>query len=183
MNASWRKGFTLVEVLLSVTILSAVAASAAGCFFSGMKLWQRARTESSSRDVIRLELEGLSRDIRGALPVVKAPFVGGSASFSFPALIGGRALFLKYHFDAGVKGLILEASPWPTADVPEPKPNLEKKVLHAEVIRLQYYSQNPAAEGWMSEWPADHSGCPASLRIEGQYGDEIFAKTVSLPAC
>jgi len=59
-----KSGFTLIEVMIVVTILSLVMASLAGLFEGGMKSWKRVNTQSELQQNLRFALTNIISDIR-----------------------------------------------------------------------------------------------------------------------
>lgn len=77
-------GFTLIETLLAVLIISLISAALYSVFSNGIKVWHRA-TVAKPQYEIGLVLEQLQSDIRNALMYDRVPFKGQSATIEFYA--------------------------------------------------------------------------------------------------
>jgi len=59
-----RRGFTLIEVVISVAILGFIAATSAAVLFEGVGAYHRTTVRKESTDAVRLTMERLIREIR-----------------------------------------------------------------------------------------------------------------------
>lgn len=61
-----RKGFTLIEMLLAVTLFAVVISSTVGLMSMGLQIWRRAKNASQGERKVILALEKMGQDVRGA---------------------------------------------------------------------------------------------------------------------
>lgn len=59
-------GYTLVELLLSLTITALLVASIYGCFFSGMRSWQKGAARMDHQQNGRIAMDRIIRELRYA---------------------------------------------------------------------------------------------------------------------
>lgn len=103
-----KKGLTLVEVLVVVTILSVLALSVYTVFKSGLDVWSRSEARLDIYQNGRVALDQISRELVGAFSVTGASvFQGtdGSGTSSdvliFLTNFGDSIYRVKYELDAG----------------------------------------------------------------------------------
>lgn len=77
-----RAGFTLIEVMLAVMIVSVISVAIYTTFAQGINLWKRALSEQPDLDV-ELFLEKAAMDLRNAFPYGTQGFSGSEDSFEF----------------------------------------------------------------------------------------------------
>lgn len=66
MNNDWQKGFTLIEVMVTISLLSIVLASLYNLFNSQIRTFEAQRDVSTTQRDVRASIELLERDIRMA---------------------------------------------------------------------------------------------------------------------
>lgn len=86
-NKRFLTGFTLIEIIISGTIISLVAIGVYSVFASGIDVWQRGRANRSYERNIRLVCEKLTRDLRNTFRFSNITLEGEEDSITFAALI------------------------------------------------------------------------------------------------
>ena len=81
-----RKGFTLVEVLLVVSLMSLITFSIYNAFANGLRVWERGQRLVMEED-IAIFFDKLESDARNSFPYSLIPFSGKETSVSFPSLV------------------------------------------------------------------------------------------------
>ncbi len=81
-----RRAFTLVEVLLVMTMLSMIGLALFNTFANGFKIWERHRKFVVEQDVL-IFFEKINQDLRNTLVFSPIPFTGQEDSISFPTRI------------------------------------------------------------------------------------------------
>jgi general secretion pathway protein J len=103
-----RSGFTLMEVLLALTVSAIVLAALGGVFFSAMRLRERTLAVLDTSAPVYQALGLLRRDLLGALP----PSGGGLAG-DFKLLSGGSTVGQGFGLQFSTStGVINESQPW-----------------------------------------------------------------------
>ena len=108
---------TLMEVLLTATLVSIIGVAVFQAFNNGVKLW--ARSKGLDRDLAAaMFLERVGDDLRSTVTIAGVPFKGTGARFSFPAVVwtpadrrGARSAeglvdqvgAIEYYYDDGAK--------------------------------------------------------------------------------
>lgn len=112
MNKSYR-AFTLVELLLALSIFSIVAVCVYGTFWAGVKINQRAEGENEAYRQIRLALDLMAVDLENAVPYDftgsypgQTAFKGedGAVTFILPSGKGLKAI--RYYLDSAQEGRV-----------------------------------------------------------------------------
>ena len=81
-----RRGMTLMEVLLTATLVSVVGLTVFQAFNNGVKLW--ARSKGLDRDLgTAIFLERLGDDLRSTVIINGIPFKGIGSKIAFPAVV------------------------------------------------------------------------------------------------
>ena len=160
------KGFTLIEVLLALTIFAFIGIGIATSFFSGVKLWQRATTSGVWRNDIILGLEAVSKELRQSIDMPEIGFEGDVKSFSFPSISGSKIIKVVYSFDSA--GKVLKRN--------------EKDVLSLDEFSVQYmrFDLKAGDVEWTDSWKKE-DGIFTAIRFKGKSHDEEFTRTVFIP--
>jgi prepilin-type N-terminal cleavage/methylation domain-containing protein len=174
-------GFTLVEVLLSVTIFAIIAVSVAGTFFSGIKLWDRVRGTDFVKTSFLIDLEKVAVDVRQAMDVPVIGYTGSAEEFSFPSIEKDSIMRLMYYFDPVQQALIrktqslssiLEEKTDPAASTTE--------IFNASNVTFQYLVKNANSTDWESGWKKD-DGIIHAVKLEGVSNGVPFSKIIVIP--
>ena len=85
MNSSGRKeqGFTLTELVVSLTLFSIISLPIYSSFAGGISVWRKAREFSSVYQTARLLLDDMAMELKNAVKVSGTEFNGGPRSISF----------------------------------------------------------------------------------------------------
>jgi len=184
-----RGGFTLLEMIVSLSILAAIAAFLAVAFrLTGQSL---ARGEEAAVGMARLRAgtEILERAIRSADPAgilpaegIRAPYFRGESrkirflSAAAPSSISGGGYRLLCFYEDGSRrdapGLLLsEASPLREAGAESWEGTEKPRLLLSEASEVTFrYSGGPTEEGkweWSEEWDGtEKKMLPAAVRLE-----------------
>ena len=93
-----KKGFTLVEMLVAIALLSLVLSMVSSGVVTAMKANRVHDAASASQTRARRVLEIVSQDLRSAAlgGVINTPYTSGSNAISFPRLAGGAGYNAEY---------------------------------------------------------------------------------------
>ncbi len=176
-------GFTLVEVLLVMTIFAFIGLGIATSFFSGMKLWARATGADFWHSDLVLSLESVSKNLRQSLDVPGIGFEGDSNNFSFPALSGNNIIKASYSYSRDTKTLTRGESMMKDIIAKKLKIDmLQRDVLSLDEFTVQYLKVDKETKGleWKDEWKKE-DGIFAAIRFKGKSHNEEFQKTIFMP--
>lgn len=186
-SSTARHGFTLLELLIAMTLLGALAGLLYGGLRFGNRVWEQGGGEADRLDALLVAQTTLNRLLSGALAAPLAdgdddapgrPFVGGATTLRFlspaPAAAMPRGVY-RIELSAEPAGsgadLVLawrragdHAGDTPSADAA----SVGRAVLvaAAETVRFSYRGRGDgSAEGWLARWE-DAGRLPALVRVE-----------------
>jgi prepilin-type N-terminal cleavage/methylation domain-containing protein len=174
-------GFTLVEVILALTILVVVTAATASCLMAGMGLWDRATRQAGIHDQAMLEIEEVSQELRLSTRNSTIPFEGTETQITFPSIDADGAVKVSYRFDTASAALFRSRTPFTMLDHQNAAP--EVRVGSFKRLSFSYLSIDKSQEKPVQltkEWTAEN-GPFMAVRIEGEINGENFSKTTVLP--
>ena len=185
-NCQLPTAFTLIELLISISILSIVMLAVYSAFALGINTYQRFNDVNLNERKAVLGLEKIGDELRQCLDFPAIGFRGSKEKFSFPGLSPtGQIVKISYSFDLNKKILyrqqqtqkeILELEEEPSDEEP-----LFKEFLSSvEDLNFSYYYFDKQQEEyrWVDSCEQD---LPLSVKIKLTVEDESFTKIVSLP--
>lgn len=185
-------GLTLVELLVSVSILAVVAGAVLSVLYSGILVWERAGGYDMKRMEAMLALENLEREARNSFLFYAVDFQGGATGVKFAGIEkkedqAGVLRFCEteYAFDraAHVFRRRSRIYPFVSSGGEEAVP----VIVGVDDVRITYAEVSEEGEGtpvWVESWD-DKKCLPAALRIEllfqGSDGPVKITRTMGLP--
>ena len=196
MRRHWRRlgegettgaGFTLLELILSIAILSAVLVTIYATLSTGSRAWDKGERDIEKVQRMRVVMDLLSREIKAAYPYKVTPteldthkefyaFDGKKDSLSFVSCVplyggAGKLSWLMLWVEEGM-GLVVVERDALRSDIFKEREILDKHemvVLDANVtgIRFEYYRSeegdtlgDAGGEGaaWEEKWDAEEEG-------------------------
>ncbi|MFH1856003.1 MAG: prepilin-type N-terminal cleavage/methylation domain-containing protein [Candidatus Omnitrophota bacterium] len=196
MNA---KGFTLLELLIAMSIAAVAAVTALTLFSKGIDIWQTARFKSPAKYNAVLFLEDVDKELKNSINFSEIEFEGETRQINFPAIVKQykdeytQVLeivgWVKYSFDKDKKSIYKSKSAYPQC-LDENLFTAVKVLDSVESISFEYAFLN--AENKL-EWTsacegASAGGNPKAVRIkvkviieESTNENENFEKTIFIP--
>ncbi len=202
------QGFTLVEVIVTMTILGFLLLVVSGVFSMGRSAWEKGDLIREKYQKSRILSQVISRQIKSAVPykikTEKAEgdflvFEGTAQSLKFVSALSLKTLrpqglvYAIYEYQEGGEGgkLIVYEQKALTKNFIDEKPKEESAISLLEgvsSVRFEYYreedpNQNREA-AWVEEWNAkEEKQLPRALRVtitprKGQEGKEEMSITV-----
>ena len=187
------RGFTLLELILSISILSVVLVIIYATLSMGARTWEKGERDIESLQRKRVVMNLLSREIKSTFPYKVTPselddhkefyaFDGKKDSLSFVSAVplrGGKGglSWLTFWVEDDL-GLVVTERDALRADIFKERENLDKdelEVLDPQVtdIRFEYYqlkSGGTEGEGegeWEEKWDAEKEGTlPHAVKVE-----------------
>lgn len=191
-----KTGFTLIEILIVMAILSVVALAVFSTFNSGIKIWQRL-TKSAIAGDLDIFLEKISYDLRNSFKSSEIKFVGRSNNVDFATLalteagkkdrglaVGG----VGYYFDTETGVINRRQADY--SQVYQNKYAQPRQVMgNVRSLNFQYYYYDPEGEvyAWTDTWGEEMQGViPQAVRVNVAFtdGDEIrmITKAITIPS-
>ncbi len=167
------RGFTLLELLVAISILSVIAVIVGGSLGLGVRAWERGESDIGDSQRMRIFTEMLTQQLKSAYPYEISvdnervvAFRGESDSIWFVTsstnISEGSLKWISYFTEGGA--LKVKEGFLPDKDVLEKISAEEGEVLDAEVsgIKLEYLS--PDDEEWLDSWDLDKL-LPKAVRV------------------
>jgi prepilin-type N-terminal cleavage/methylation domain-containing protein len=139
-------GFSLIEVLVVLSILAVAIATVGACLGAGMRVWEVAHTYGRAENEALMAMNQLSRDLRnavncGTLEVGGTPltFAGEAEQVRFAAVVTRTDLpdselaLVRYLWHGGDQQLVRE-----TTVFPDGQPRTESWAEHVRGVRFSY---------------------------------------------
>ena len=182
-------GFTLIEILLVVSLMGLVGVAIYHTFANGLKIWQRSHQLILEEDTA-LFLDRISRELRNAVIFSLIGFEGGEHSVKFATRIrtkadarsgreAGAAVSqigqMEYVYDAGKKGLYQRQANYSQAL--DHKKGSERLLLNQiGSVDFRYFYLD--ADGRL-EQTKRISRIPAAVLIEVRISDDRSSRSMS----
>jgi general secretion pathway protein J len=190
-------GFTLIEVVVSMTILGFILVIIFGAFRLSLSAWDRGEKTREEYQRQRTAIQLISRQIKSMVPykikTQKAEgdyiaFEGRAQSVKFVSTLSLKSIqpdgfvFAIYDFkEGGQEGgrLVVYEQRVVNKDFFEDRPKEEQEVNLLEGVsdvRFEYFreedNEKTRAEGWLTEWNAkEEKELPTALRMTVKYRD------------
>jgi len=204
MLCSTRKrsyAFTLIEILVSVTIASLVAVAIYSIFANGINAWRRGSENKDYARKIRLISEKMATEIRNAFEFSMIAFEGEEDFFMFAALVPGTQQSeditseysqvgrIAYFYDKRKDALCKEVKTLPEAINEEEIGDGEMLVEGVSGLEISYcYLDNLSGEyKWKEDWNKEEQDTmPQALTIEISFNKDVmkndkFSKIIFIP--
>jgi len=186
-----RDSFTLIELIVSVAILSVIVVSIYSVFSLGVRTWRRGN-ENTSLQKIRIGLLKMENELKRSFFFSKVPFRGTSSEIIFPLAIkveeAERVYIVTYYIDddkaAGFKNLMRREMVF--SDGLKDEEVLEKKLFSAASIQFGYpFKSGDISDSieWQDSWGEPQGKMPSGVRITFKIddGNEDYNKVVIIP--
>jgi prepilin-type N-terminal cleavage/methylation domain-containing protein len=176
-----RRGLTLIELVLTLTILALAGALVSGALATGLRAWQSGLSSGREELVARIVLERVAAQIRAALPSPAKrngedaiAFDAAEDHLRFVTLAAGSApvqVFYGLRNDGGEPHLVYREYPWPDKDFfGEGRPRQEEKVLEITGFSVAVVKRTKATtegeEPAPAEWSPLDKELPESVSVE-----------------
>jgi len=184
-------GFTLIEVVITLTILGFICLITFGAFRLGLSAWERGESVKDEYQKVRIVSQLITQQVKSAVPFKIKPqqaegdylaFEGDARSLRFVSALPVRGkqpeglVYAKYEFkEEGSEGgrLILYEEKALNKDffAEEPKEELAVSLLEGvSSVRFEYFREedplNNQQEEWVEEWKAkDEKRLPKALKM------------------
>ena len=170
------RGFTFVEMLVALSLLTLVSASIAATLSGGLSVWQRAQTVGLHDQALQVAVAQLQRDLHQVRRFAPLPFTGEYDEVSFPAMVMSATTEpaadepvlgrLGYFFDSGRRRLCRSFHDYRDVRQRHLKDVCHPLLTDVERVRFGYYGwdESSSAYGWMSDWSTPTP--PLAVKVE-----------------
>jgi len=178
------RGFTLIEVMVALTIFSAIAVSIGACVMSGLRIWNNIKNVNFAKANFILDMDRVAGELRRTIDIPEIGFEGKSLEVSFPFVDGKNAVVrLAYLYDPEKKALFRKVTTLRAIlDKKDDKEYSEEEFMQLEDFLVTYFDFDKEKEAylWDKEWTKDQ-GPFRAVKLEGKFKGESFVKTVFIP--
>ncbi|MFH1478837.1 MAG: prepilin-type N-terminal cleavage/methylation domain-containing protein [Candidatus Omnitrophota bacterium] len=182
------KGFTLVEMLIVMVIMSMISLAIYSTFNSGVKIWKRLNNQISAEDV-SIFFERLEADLKNNFKYEGMDFVGDKAKLSFPTLVNSLDMEKRaigqviYSYDQYAGSVIREEKDFSRVhrDIEGNKRTVLKEITSL-VFDYYFYSEEDKDYSWEESLDKDKDVLAVRVRLGLKDGKEkeTFSKTVRI---
>lgn len=180
---------TLVELLVTMTILSVISAAIYASLNSGLKIWKRVNQQMAHED-LDIFFDRFRHDLKNCIRFGGIPFVGTPERVEFPALFSspgwngdviGR---VSYLYDPQAKTLARVQQDFSQIYTGDDATKIQPiPGLTAVKFRYYLYDQETQEYSWQDD--SLEEGLPVAVRIELESGDgpqaQNFIRTIDIP--
>jgi prepilin-type N-terminal cleavage/methylation domain-containing protein len=199
-----RRGLTLIELVLTLSILAIAGGLVAGAFTTSLRAWQASATRGREEFVARIVLERIAAQLRATVDTtVKkdedefAAFDAGEDHLRFVTLAAGPKypvhVFYGLESTAGKRRLVYREYSWPEKkffDDPRPLPGGESvpEITGLTVTATRREEKTIGTDPTPTEYSPPEEYLPAEVTIkievgaEGPSGPKSFEITVPIPS-
>jgi hypothetical protein len=190
-----RKGFTLVEALISCGLIAVLGLVVYSTFSGAITIWQRARRFDIREDV-NIFFEKIFSDLHNGFQYKGIDFIGEKEELHFAGLVTTDSAI------AGLKrgvGRISYAFNEQEKTIVRHKQNVSQVYREEETpgqpllgnvygcaFEYYFYDRGTKEYRWLQEWKKDRGGIPLAVRatfsVEYEGKSYEFTKTVLIPA-
>lgn len=188
------RGFTLVEILLAISLVAIVALALYGTFNSGLQVMSLTSRTTEEED-LNIFFEKLSRDLQNAFHYANIPFQGQGDRLSFATTIqtdarlgGDRGIGrVTYAYDPSERAILRTQED--INQIFEEETDAAQNVLSPlSSFRLEYYRYDVLKNSyeWKEEWEeAEEKTLPLAVkvgfRLQEEKGEKDVTRIISIP--
>lgn len=182
---SQENGFTLLELIVAMTILSLVAVLIGSGFRLALDSWKKGETETDWTQRLRVLSGNMSRQLKSAYPYkmkvddeTKVLFEGDSDSVIFASAFNDQSYggfkWIRYSYKDG--DFLYKEGLLPDKELTE-KISGKEEIIDSDLeeVRFEYFSSED--DEWKESWDSE-DGLPGAVRVKISYFDPFY---ISIP--
>jgi prepilin-type N-terminal cleavage/methylation domain-containing protein len=186
------KGFTLLEMLIVLVLVSLVGLVIASTLSNGIKIWQRLN-QSVEQEEINIFFEYLTGELHSTFAFSTIGFQGAEDKVSFATIVTSKNLGcvqtgavgeVVYVYDEISKQLTKEERDY--SQIYKGTSGSKRDLLkNLESLKFSYYFYDKEMDEyiWAEEW--EEEGLPLAIRVELEFGDgrkiKKITRTIDIP--
>jgi len=185
-SASHLSAFTLVELLIAVSIFSVVSIAIYATFSSGASVLRRVKDVDLVQQRVLLKIERLSRELREIPACRKQLFLGSKSKITFAGISDYFPSRIAYYFESESSSLMRVVDRLDLIITLEDKVDLELKakpvifLSKLKEVRFEYLKLDLLKNiyMWMPQWQQDY--LPLAVKITVVTKTQEYVSTVFL---
>ena len=157
-----RRGFTLVEMLITTSLMSLVAGAIVAAVTTGFRVWHRTTAAGVGVQRALIAYDQFNKDLRSYRRFSMVPFEGAYDAFTMPAVrqapqdpamppeLGG----LTYYLDGRTHRLCRAFVPYRRSRRARPRDRCDAVLDHVSRFKFEYFGADGKGGGadWSSSW-------------------------------
>ncbi len=183
------RSFTLIELLIVVSMVAMIGLAVYTTFASGLKVWKRVQAEPFEEKMV-IAFDKFSHDLHNAFTFTGIKFAGRKDSLTFAAVVVSRGFDfmpigkVSYVFDPAANSLLRSQADMAEIFV-DHSPNDTVIIDNIVTAEFAYLRLDAATNNyiWVDDWALP--ALPLAVRLQVEYEHEpenlIFTKTVDIP--
>jgi prepilin-type N-terminal cleavage/methylation domain-containing protein len=192
-SAAARRGLTLIELLVSVALLSLVSATVVATFIGGIQVWERLEGYGQRERWLQLAFHQIRHDVRNLRVFTPVAFDGqydewiGAAMVPGPPPRPGDPIplvepmelgRLGYFFDSNHRRLCRASDPYRTMRNARLRDECQVVLSDVRRVRFSYYGHDPNSHelSWLNRWEQPQP--PLAVKVEIRYDDPATKRPV-----
>lgn len=189
-------GLTLVELLITVSLVALIAGAVVATFAGGIQVWQRLQVYGAREQWVQTAFHQLRRELRNARRFEPIRFEGTYDVFSFPALVStGLEEGLQveevgqvgYFFDSPRRTLCQSQHPYRVLRRFRLKDSCSPVLTGIDRLRFSYpaVDSDTNSSSWSDSWSSSQP--PLAVKVEVRFHDSsiqrphVYSLIVHLP--
>lgn len=181
------RAFSLVELLIAVSIFAVVSVAIYSTFSSGLNVLRRVKDVDLAQQSFILKQERFHKELRQTIVLRKPLFLGTKDRVSFGAIVDEYPCRLTYYFDSSSQSLMRNCDK--LADIITSAGKIDKELKTKPAVFINkvkelnfsylYLDLKKNIYQWEEEWKQDF--LPLAVKIEISTDKQNYETTVFLP--
>ena len=188
------KGFTLLELLITTSLIALMGLAIYSVFARGVMVWGRGGVINKVEQEVRFTLQSLAKELRNSFKFSGIEFSGTKSGISFPAYVNTAGIAqdpkwevgkVSYFYDSSKKSFFRRQASYIELFQPD---SLQAKEIVSQIndLGINYYFFDAIGKtyNWKDSW-TDKENFPLGVKIKLSVGtdedEKVFVKTVYLP--
>ncbi|MBN2119665.1 MAG: hypothetical protein JW734_01240 [Candidatus Omnitrophica bacterium] len=186
------KAFTLVEIIITASLVTVVGLALYSAVNSGIKIWQRLN-KSHAQEEVSVFFEVLSTDLRNSFVYGEIYFIGEKERLEFATLVTTASTYpglrrgpgqVAYYLDSKAKKIIKEKRNL-SHIYKEAQGSVQEVLSKVSSLNFEYYYYDSLRKEyfWLDEWEEESLPLAVRVRLEITGKDKVYKiiRTFNVP--
>ncbi len=183
-------GFTLVELLVTTSLMAIVGGTMVSALATGVRVWERAQALGTTQEETLVAVERLQRDLRNRRPFRPLPFEGRARQLTFAGVgpanddphavpVLGR---IAYALDSRERRLCRSFVPYQDLELLGRTARCQSVLERVREVHFRYFGKNPESHTmeWRDTWDAVQPPLAMKVDLFVSHGDEEPSRQTAL---
>ena len=176
------RGFTLLELLVTTSLMALVGGATVASLGGGIRVWERTVKFGGRQQSVLLAFDRLRRDLQNVRRFRLVPFKGEYDAFQVAAVdqaipgdesqaeLGARGYFLDERRHLLCRSFV----PYPLMRTTRLRDHCQPVLEHVTRVRFTYFGQREAGEAaeWAGRWESDRLPLAVKMELTVQSGEK-----------